>query len=62
MREESGKSVRESDFLCVKKLQKRPKKRFTHTFGFHAGKKKTLGVRGGDLGVGIGGWGKDVSC
>ena len=35
-------------FVREKKLQKRPKKRFTHTFCFHVGKKKTL-VGGGVL-------------
>ena len=40
-REKLQNSVRESDFLYVKKLEKRPKIRFTHTFDFH-GEKKTL--------------------
>ena len=39
-RENFQKSVRESDFLSVKKSKKSPKKSFTHTFDFHAGKKK----------------------
>ena len=39
-REKLQKSVRESDFLCVKKIKKRPKIRFTHTFDFHGKKKK----------------------
>ena len=47
-REKCEKSVRESDFLSVKKFQKRQKKRFTHTFDFHAGKKNTAGYRSVD--------------
>ena len=40
-REKLQKSVRESDFLCVKNIKKRPKIRFTHTFDFH-GKKNAI--------------------
>ena len=42
-REKSQNSVRESEFLYVKKLEKRPKIRFTHTFDFH-GKKKNAAL------------------
>ena len=41
-REKLQNSVRESDFLYVKKLEKRPKIRFTHTFDFHVAKKNTV--------------------
>ena len=41
-RENFQKSVRESDFLSVKKPKNWPKKSFTHTFDFHAGKKNTV--------------------
>ena len=41
IREKLQKSVRESDFLYVKKLEKRTKNSFTHTFYFHVGKKNT---------------------
>ena len=41
VREKLQKSVRESDFLYVKKLEKRTKNSFTHTFDFHVGKKNT---------------------
>ena len=44
-REKLQKSVRESRFLYVKKLEKIPKNSFTHTFDFHVGKKKTLAGR-----------------
>ena len=47
-REKLQNSVRESDFLYVKKLKKRPKIRFTHTFDFHVEKKNT-GKRGGSI-------------
>ena len=39
-REKLQNIVRESDFLYVKKLDKRPKIRFTHTFDFHGKKKR----------------------
>ena len=42
MRENFEKSVREKRLPYVKKMKKWPKKRFTHTFFFHVGKKKTL--------------------
>ena len=45
-RENLQKSVRESDFLSVKKLKNWPKNRFTHTFDFHAEKKKNTGFLG----------------
>ena len=41
-REKFEKSVRESHFPSVKKVEKRPKKAFTGTFDFHGKKKKTL--------------------
>ena len=39
VREESGKSVRESDFLCVKKTPKKAKNTFHAHFWFSRGKK-----------------------
>ena len=42
MREISYKSLREKRLTYVKKMEKRPKNRFTHTFFFHVEKKKTL--------------------
>ena len=41
MREISEKSIREKRLPYVKKMKKSPKKRFTHTFYFHVGKKNT---------------------
>ena len=40
VRESFEKSVREKRLPYVKKMKKWPKKRFTHTFYFHVGKKK----------------------
>ena len=41
VREISWISIREKRLPCVKKMKKSPKKRFTHTFYFHVGKKNT---------------------
>ena len=38
-REKSQKSVRDSDFLFVKKCKESPEKAFTYTLDFHEGKK-----------------------
>ena len=42
MREISYKSLREKRLTYVKKMEKRPKNRFTHTFIFHVEKKNTV--------------------
>ena len=44
VREISEKSIREKRLPYVKKLKKSPKKRFTHTFYFHVGKKTLLAI------------------
>ena len=54
VREEIEKIVRETTFYPIKKNRKRPKNAFTHTFDFHAEKKKTL-----DYGEGSDGGGMD---
>ena len=41
VREISEKNIREKRLPYVKKMKKSPKKRFTHTFYFHVGKKNT---------------------